>query len=266
MTKTDLPPRNKRRSPNPATVRTLDRGLAILEHLSTGDGHKLLDVSESVGLPLSTTYRLLEALVLRGFVQHDQHAGRYSIGIRAFEVGSRYVRTNVTEAALPAMRRLAERVNETVNMAVRDGLYAVYIQQIEGRQRVRMFTRVGARVPLYCTGVGKALLAWEEREILSELPVEQWILYTPKTHLSLNTLAEDLSRVSKGGIAVDDEEYETGIRCLAAPIRSHGGKVVAAVSVSAPLTRFDDKTMPGISQELLKCASEISSRLGWADI
>lgn len=217
-------------------------------------------------MPVSTTFRLLDALVSRGFAQHDEVSGLYSVGIKAFEIGSRYVRNSVPEAALPAMHKLAGRLNESVNLAVRDGPFAVYVQQVEGGQRVRMFTRVGARVPLYCTGVGKALLAWDRQEHLDELRGIDWVPYTANTHKSMDTLRADLAKTQQTGTAIDDEEFESGVRCLAAPIRSRAGKVVAAVSVSAPTARFGHEDIPRFQEELLACAYEISSRLGWIDL
>lgn len=254
-----------RESSSGPTVRTLDRGLAILEHLHTEEVHRLSDVARAVGLSASTTYRLLETLVTRGFAQRDTSSGRYSLGVRAFEVGASYVRTNVPEVALSGMRKLAEQLNESVNLAVRDGQSAVYIQQIEGRQSVRMFTKVGARVPLYCTGVGKALLAWEERGQVATLSEEQWVQFTPHTHTTIKSLGNDLDQIVKVGIAIDDEEFEMGVRCAAAPLRSRTGRVVAALSVSAPIARFGHDRIPVIREELLQCAGEISSRLGWAN-
>lgn len=246
-------------------VRALDRGLAILGELGAGTPRTLSQIASALDLPYSTTHRLLDTLAARGFVQQSQPHGPYAIGVRTFEIGSSYVRSGLTEAADPAMVALMEDLTETVNLAVRDGADAIYLHQVEGRQKVRMFTRVGARAPLHCSGVGKALLAWEERSMLDALAAGgTFDRYTPNTRTTAEGLAGDLDTTCAMGYAVDLEEYELGVRCVAAPVRDAGGRTVAAISVSAPLGRFGDDRLHAIGEQLVRCAADVSRRLGWS--
>ncbi len=249
-----------------AAVRALERGLSLLETLARSPRLALTALAQETGLPASTAYRLLETMRRRGFVQYVPEAGVYQLGVRAFEVGNAFVQTlGLHEAALPAMRRLVEEVNETVNLAVRDGTEAVYVGQVEGQHLVRMFTQIGTRAPLYCTGVGKALLAWADPADVAALfrdgPLQA---YTPRTITDPERLAAELDRVRAAGFALDDEERELGVRCIAAPIRGRAGQVVAALSLSAPASRLSDARVAELAPRVMATARAISRNLGWA--
>ena len=245
-------------------VRALDRGLALLEAISEAPGAQA-EIAHRLGFPVSTTFRLLETLRLRGYVTRSQESGRYQVGIRAFEVGSGFVVENMLrDLADPEMRRLVASFNEAVNLAVLDGREAVYIHQIEGNHVVRFFTRLGARVPLYCTGVGKVLMAWGPQDLvvrlLDQAPLQA---FTPNTHTRAPDLLAELARVRELGFALDDEERELGVRCVAVPIRDRNGSVVAAMSLSAPAVRLPAQVLGRAQPELIRAANAVSSRLGW---
>jgi len=246
-------------------VRALDRGLALLVELGRGGERPLRDLAIAVGLSPSTTHRLLEALIARGFARQAGRHGPYALGVRALEVGSAYVSGGVTEASHEAMAAVMTEFNETVNLAVRDCAHAVYVHQVEGQQRVRMFTRIGARVPLHVSGVGKALLAWDPTTAPEDLADENGHLkaYTASTLVTPATLRRELGATARRGYAIDREEYEPGVRCAAAPVRDASGEVVAAISVSAPVFRLDDSRLAEVGGRLVEAATRISLRLGW---
>jgi IclR family acetate operon transcriptional repressor len=224
----------------------------------------LTEISTTLKLPYSTTFRILETLVQRGFVHQSQPYGAYVVGVKAFEVGAGYMRTSLSAAARPEMEDLAKELNETCNLAIRDGSEAVYVDQVEGSRRVRMFTRVGARAPLHCTGVGKALLAGERREVVESILGSQPLpRYTSNSVSTLRALLKELGATRSRGYALDLEEYEMGVRCAAAPIRDAGGKVIASISVSAPVQRFPDEKLEAVGRYVTDCATSISMRLGW---
>ena len=246
-----------------APVRALDRGLAILEVLADGSPLPLRDVAEATRLAPSTAHRLLDTLVRRGFVDLDADRGRYAIGPRAFAVGSTFVRRGLHAAAQAPMSALRDALGETVNLAVRDGDHAVYVHQEEGNRAVRLFTRVGARVPLHASGVGKALLAWSEPALRDALLARlSLVSCTPATLTTPAALRADLETSARRGYALDIEEVEHGVRCAAAPVRDARG-VVAALSVSAPSDRFDDERLRQVADALVAAADETSKRLGW---
>lgn len=247
------------------SIRALERGLLVLETLGQSASQSLSDVSRATGLSCSTTFRILETLRQRGYVEQDELAGRYRIGFRSLQLGSMYsASAALPQAAHPAMQELVRKINETVNLAILDGSDAVYVHQVEAEQSIRMFTRLGARAPLYCTGVGKVLLAWlppdDTKRLLGNRPREA---FTPTTRTALKEILADLAAVRRQSYAVDDEERERGIRCVTAPVRDAAGTVVAALSVSAPTTRLPKRLIPAWAREVLTAASQVSHRLGY---
>lgn len=248
-------------------VRALDRGLAVLEVLAKAPELPLTELADRVGLAYSTAHRILETLRQRGFVTQSAQTGLYSLGIRAFEIGAGFLaKGQLPDAAQGAMKALVEALNETVNLAVQDGGEAIYIHQVEGRQKVRMFTQIGARTPLHASGVGKVLLAWQAAEAVRRLLRERPLTaYTDSTLTRPESVFEELSQVRERGYALDLEEFEPGVRCVAAPVRERGGAVVAALSVSAPTARLEGAALGTVAEGILRTAREISTRLGWLE-
>lgn len=253
------------RTSEPTGVRALERGLRLLEELGGGEALSLSELARRTELTPSTTYRLLETLRRRRFVDWDETSGLWRIGLRAYQIGQAFCHPNsLSSLALEAMQQLVACVNETVNLAVLDGTEAVYIQQVESSQMLRMFTQLGARVPLHCTGVGKVLLAWrppeEVRRLLGPEPLPA---FTPNTLTRLEAILRELARVQQQGYALDREEREIGVRCLAAPVRDATGRVVAALSLSAPAVRLPDSRLTELVPAVLETAQNLSLRLGW---
>jgi IclR family acetate operon transcriptional repressor len=248
------------------TVRSLVRGLQVLEILARTPELSLTEIARRANLPFSTTHRLLETLCRRGFVTQPEASGRYRLGLKAFEVGIAFLASHrLPEVARPVMVELVKHLNETANLAVRDGREAVYVLQVESPRMLRLFAHPGARHPLYCTGVGKVLLAWEpEPEVRSLLGPGPLPRYTPRTLTDPETVLQELRAVRARGYAVDREERETGVRCVAAPVRDATGRVVAALSVSAPATRLPYRRIPEVAGATTAAASRISHLLGFS--
>ncbi len=253
------------RSAEVSEVRTLERGLHLLEVLSEAETLSLSELARRTELSPSTAYRLLETLRRRGFVDWDEARGLWKVGLRAYQVGSAFLtRGGLIEAAIPEMEKLVDELNETVNLAVLDGNEVVYIAQVEGRQLIRMFTRIGARAPIYCTGVGKALmLEHSEAEVRRIVGAGPFKPYTAKTITTLEGFLETLRQARQRRFVVDDEEREDGVRCIAAPIHDNRGKVVASMSLSAPASRVPDERLDALGARVRQAADAVSSRLGW---
>lgn len=244
-----------------AEVRTLERGLLLLQALGQSGPVSLSELARLTKLSPSTAYRLLETLRRHGFVAWDGNFWR--VGLRCYQVGLSFVaRGGLLEAAPPQMRQLVAQVGESVNLAVLDGSEAVYVHQVEGHHLVRMFTHLGGRVPLHCSGVGKVLLAWcapdEAKKLLGEGP---YTAFTPKTLTQWSTLEAELSKIRQQGYALDDEEREAGVRCIAAPIQDRSG-VVGAISLSAPVLRLPLNALHQVVPLVLETARRISAGLG----
>ncbi len=243
-------------------VQSLGRGLSLLDSLAESpDGISLSDVCQQVGLSVSTAHRLLTTLEQQGYVRCHPGTRRWSIGVQAFIVGSAFVKArDLLEIARPRMRSLMEQSGETVNLAVLDGGEAVFLAQVECRQMMRALAPPGVRVPLHCSGLGKALLA-----ALPEVEVERILRQhglprlTPRTLTTIARLRSDLARTRERGYALDDQEHSIGLRCVAAAVFNEHGEQVGAVSLSGPVVRIPDERVAILGGLVRKTAQAITS-------
>lgn len=245
-------------------VQALVRALEVLEYMTAVGGEaSLSEVAAAVSLPRSTTHRLLNTLLARGFTAQDPESGRYCIGPRSFVVGSAYAARNaLRRAARPLLQELAAQTGETVNLAIREADEAIYLDQIQSRHILQAFVNPGAAVPLYCTGVGKALmLGMTESELHAYLDSIELAAFTPKTLARAEPLLADLRRARARGYALDDEERELGVCCAAAPIVFLGGQAMAAVSVSAPSYRASPARLHTFGRSVRQSADRIAGAL-----
>ncbi|MBO8137325.1 MAG: IclR family transcriptional regulator [Desulfotomaculum sp.] len=247
-------------------VQSLDRALSILEELSRHDsGLGVTDISSVLGLHKSTVYRLLHTLMIRGYVEKIVSTEKYRLGLKIIELGQKRLEsTEIRSEARHYLVKLMEETNETVHLCVLDNREVVYIDKVESSNTVRMYSRIGRRAPLYCTGVGKAILAfWPEEEIKKYVKEKGLSRKTDNTITELNQLLKHLEEVRQKGYAVDNEEHDPGIRCVAAPVQDYTGNVVASISVSGPTTRIAEDQVKLLAAKVKKCALNISKQLGY---
>lgn len=247
---------------SPEGARALGRALDLLEAVGRESGG-LSDLARRCGLHPSTAYRMLETFRRRGFLDRDGVTGEYRIGGQIFRLGALYdVEGSLRAAALGPMGRLRDRLNENVNLGLLEGNEVVYAAQRESTRALRMFTQTGARAPLHCTGVGKALLfGRSDEEVRALLGAEPYARPTERSHGSLADFLKDLRQSERRGYAVDDEEREEGVRCVAAPIWGPGGKVVAGLSVSAPSSRLPKREVTTVGEALLEATRAVEAAL-----
>ncbi|BBN96646.1 IclR family transcriptional regulator [Deinococcus grandis] len=255
----------------PGGVRTLERGLSVLWALATLREAPLSQVARAAGLSASTAYRLLETLRQQGFVEWEEASGLFRVGLRAYQVGAAFDAAHaLTAAAAPEMRALVAELGESANLAVLRphgaGLEAAYVHQVEGPQLVRMFTQTGASAPLHASGVGKVLLAARpEAEARRALEATTLTAYTSHTLTTVDAALAAVARVRGEGFALDDQERELGVRCVAVPVPGADGQVAAALSVSAPTSRLTPEQVPRFLAAAQAAASRIAVRLGHRD-
>lgn len=199
-----------------------------------------------------------------GFVSQDEERGLWFVGVKAFTVGSAFVRArDFVAIARPFMRELMELSGETVNLAVLDQDEPVYLTQIECRQMIRAHALPGVRPPAHCSGVGKALLATLPEARVAALAQRRGLpRYTPKTIVTLAALREELARVRERGWAVDDEEHSLGMRCVASVLRDEHGEAIAAISLTGPAARMTDARLPELGAAVRATALKITLALG----
>jgi IclR family acetate operon transcriptional repressor len=247
-------------------VQSLNRALSLLAAVARShDGLTLTELAQTVGLPPSTTHRLLTTLQQARFVRFDPVGHLWQVGVEAFVVGNAFARTrDVVMMARPQMRRLMEESGETVNLYVADeGGEAVCMAQVECRQLMRAIARPGGRVKMHCSGVGKAILAWlPEREVGKVLERHGLPRVTERTLTAPKALRADLELVRRRGYAVDDEEHAVGLRCVAAPILDEHGAPLAGLSVSGPTARIPDHRVSLLGALVAQAAGAVTAEIG----
>lgn len=225
-----------------------------------------VDIARRTGFNKSTVMRLLLSLEKVGYLEKDPVSGEYCIGVGLFEAGSKYLdQPDLHRQAMPILSELAGTCKETAYLAVLSGSEAVFLDRVEGSKAIRMPSRVGSRVPLYCTGAGKAILAFQETErIQALLDAVQLEPFTPHTLTDRERLLQDLERVRRIGYAVDNQEYEEEIKSLGAPIRDRSGKVLASICLAGPVWLIsDEETERWLGGETAEAARRISQKLGF---
>lgn len=251
------------------SVQSIDRVLDILETLSSvPQGMLLTELSAKVGLHVSTTHRLVHMLVDRGYAMKERETGKYRLTLRTFEIGSRVSSVwDLMSMAKPYLDDLASQSQEAVHLVERDGNGVVYLYKAEPfRQLVRMGSHYGLRNPMYCTGVGKSILALlPEEEVDRIWSSESITAFSPNTITDLEQMHRELAQIRQRGYAIDNEEHELGVRCMAVAIRNWEGAPVAAVSISAPASRMDDAMIERMLPRLQSAAGSISAMLGWKE-
>lgn len=247
-------------------VQTLERALDLIELLAIAkNGLGVTEISQQIGLPKSTVFRLLAALVRRGYAEKDSKTSTYKLGLRFIEISGLFLKKlELKTEALPVMRRLAEIVGQPVHLAVLDGQEAIYIEKVELVNSIRMYSQIGKRVPVYCSAIGKMLLAGLAPELQSEI-LDRLVFkkHTENTILTKETLVKELQTVRNQGWAVDNEEHEKAVRCIAAPVYDYTRKVIAAVSVSGDKRVIRPERDVEIAGYVMKAAQDISRRMGF---
>jgi IclR family KDG regulon transcriptional repressor len=251
-------------------VQTIQRMSSILETLGQSpQGISIRDLSAELKLPKGTIHRLLASLAYFGYVRQDSKTKNYSLGLKLLELGNILLgQLDLRKVAEPYLRNLGEKTKETVHLVILDQKEVVYIEKVEMDQKpsgLRMASRVGGRNPAHSCAVGKVLLAYLPREEVESLIKEKGLpRRTENTITDPGQLQEILQAVRKQGFAIDDEENEQGIRCVAAPVLNEAGKVAAAVSISGPSFRVSRRMVQEkLKKEVMETALQISERLGY---
>ncbi|NBK24303.1 MAG: IclR family transcriptional regulator [Spirochaetia bacterium] len=243
------------------------RTIAILETLSRHQSINLESLAKETKLPKATLLRFLSTLVSLGYVYRDP-SDLYSLTLKMFSVGSHGLEhIDLIHVANPIAQRLCDELGETVHMGVKEDNEAVYVLKKESSFTIRMYSRVGKTIPLYCTAIGKIMLSdLSEEELKKYLEAIHLKPFTPNTIQDPQKLNEELKQIRKQGWASDNEEHEMGTLCLGAPIRDYTGKVVAAMSVSWPLFRFNPEEQKRITCSITDACEGLSRLLGWTNV
>ena len=222
------------------------------------------ELSRRLGLAKSTVHRLAVTLVSEGLLEQDRDNAKYHLGIALFRLGALVRRRmNVSNEARPYLYDLREKINETVHLAILDGSEIMYVYNLESTQAIRMRSDIGVRKPAYCTAEGQAILAFQPAEVIERVVAAGLAPRTPKTLTAADKFIKALGVVRQRGCAIEDEESELGMVCIAAPIRDDSGDVVAAVGIAGPLMRLSKKSIAAFIPHVIATADLVSVRLGY---
>ncbi len=249
-------------------VKSVERALSLLELLGAGDDSLgISELARRSGLAVGTVHRLLNTLNRLGYVEQDVETRKYALGIHIIHLrGAVARRLKLGEQAMPIMKALMRRINETVHLAVLSEGEIFYIDRIEGLQTQNMYTQIGKRGPVHCTALGKTMLAYLPDTAVDQILTDKGMpRVTSRTITSPTILKQQLVEIRKQGFAVDDNESEMSVRCIAAPIRNYTGKVVAALSISGPAARMRPERDHELSREVRWAAQQISVGLGYVN-
>jgi len=246
-------------------ITALQRGLRLLHLFSESPrGLTAKQVASLSRLPVSTVHRFLVNLDRAGFLNCSGD-GVYHLGIVCFAIGQAALgQLDIRRLSLPYLQELNLQTRETIHLTIRHGLSAVYVEKLDSMEPLRIHSRIGAGVPLYCTAVGKIMLAYlpkdEQDRVIRQLDLKR---LTPNTVGSLQELQTELYRVRKNGYACDMEEHELHIRCIAAPIWDHTGGVHASLSLTAPMVRMPVNRLRQLAPLVQEAGARISRELGY---
>lgn len=247
-------------------VQVLERALDILEVLG-GEGSEwmLAELSKRLGVHKSTLHRLLMVLEERRFVEKSPKNGKYRLGLKLFELGSKAVaQLDLREQARPCLEHLVFQTGETAHLCVLDEGEVLYLEKVEAPRTMRVPSIVGRRYPAHCGSAGKALLAFLPENELDEIIKRHGLrAFTRNTITTPAQLKEELRLVRERGYAVDNEEFEEGLRCIGAPVRDYSGKVVASISIAGPAFRLTQDKIPVMARSVVEAANQLSAEVGF---
>ena len=251
-------------APGDGAVQALDRALNLLDVLAMGEGIALGELAKRVGLAPSSAYRLLQTLAARGYVEFLQRDQLWAVGVEAFRTGQAFQRRySIASVGRPILSELVAQSGETANIAIYEGGEIVFVAQVESSEPIRAFFRSGERRAAHASGIGKALLAEMPRRAVDRILADRGLQrFTSSTLTDPAVLHADLSRTHVRGWALDDEERNSGMRCIAAAIFNEFGDPVAGLSVSGPTGRLDDARVAALGPLVAAAAAEITRLVG----
>ncbi|ADQ06242.1 transcriptional regulator, IclR family [Caldicellulosiruptor hydrothermalis 108] len=249
-----------------SNIQVLERAINILELLGEKPkGIGISEISRELNLPKSTVHRILDTLLQKGYVEKNMENDKYKLGLRIVELSNKILSNmELRNEAHPYLEELMNYSNEVVHLCVlRDG-EMVYIDKVECPNPIRLYSQIGRRVPVHCTAVGKATLAFLPREeVISILQRKGMSRRTKNTITDMQKLLNQLEEIRELGYAVDDVENEEGVRGIGAPVFNYTGRVVAAISIAGPVSRITKERIPDLAEKLKETAQKISERLGY---
>jgi IclR family transcriptional regulator, acetate operon repressor len=245
-------------------IKSLDRAMDVFAYLSQAQGKTLSAIAAEMDQSPATIYRILVTLESKGLVEFDGEEQLWHIGSGAFVIGARFLRrTSLVERARPIMRRLMEATGETANLGIEREGAVLFVSQVETHASIRAFFPPGTLSPMHASGIGKALLAQMQPDRLDKWLAEDVLqTFTASTITNASSLKASLQQVRLQGFAVDDEERNAGMRCIAAPVFDMNREAVAGISVSGPTSRVGIQDVARLSRPVMDAAQQLTLAIG----
>lgn len=247
-------------------IQSVERALQILDLFNEQATElKITEISKLMGLSKSTLHSLLKTLQLHGYIDQNPENGKYRLGMKLVERGHFVVGSiDIRQKAKGWLTELSQHTGQTTHLGILDGREGVYIEKIEGKLAAIAYSRIGRRLPVHATAIGKVLIAWlGESERNALLEGYQYTAFTPATLASRDALLAALAQTRELGYALDSEENEQGVRCVAVPVWNHESRVVAALSLSTLTSRVDDAELAHFREQLQQAGLQLSRALGY---
>jgi len=247
-------------------MKSLQRVFRIVDLLRDRREIRLQEIADSLRLQKSTAYRLTAELCAEGYLHKSPETKTYTLGMKFVDISSSIIdNMDIRALAKPGIRNLNEVTQETVHLAMLVDRQVIYIDKEESPRAVRLYSQIGKVAPLYCTGVGKAVLAFQPLDTVEELLARvRFSRYTPNTIVDRQALTRELAVVRKRGFALDNEEHEPNVGCIAAPLWDHSQRVIGSISITAVLHRsVRIEQLLEYREALVATCDEISRKLGF---
>ena len=247
-------------------IQSVERALQILNLFNEQVTElKITEISKQMGLSKSTLHSLLKTLQLHGYIDQNPENGKYRLGMKLVERGYFVVGTmDIRQKAKSWLTTLSQETGQTTHLGILDGNEGVYIEKIEGRLAAIAYSRIGRRLPVHATAIGKVLLAWlGDEELAAVLHEYQFKGFTPSTITDHASLLAALKETQHNDYALDNEENEQGVRCIAVPVWNHESRVIAALSLSTLTSRVNDSELATYRQMLMAAGLGLSKELGY---
>lgn len=259
-------PTGKKPKGTSSHVQSVEKALLLIELLA-GENRELTltEISQKSGWPKSTVHGLLSTLRDYHYIDQSELNGSYRLGVRFFEVGNIVARSwDIRQVAMPYMQDLNSRLGEMVQLGTEDKGEVLYLDKVDSNHLIRIVSEIGRRLPMHCSGLGKAMLAYlswgDVKRITARHGMERMTSHTITT---LPELEKELATVRKRGYALDDREIMEGLRCVAAPIFIENGQVKYAISVSGMYNNMTGERLDEIAEAVKDAAAGISRNMGY---
>jgi len=246
-------------------VRAVERALQILKCFDDQHPERgVTEIAEAVGLHKATAHRILSTMIHYGFIERSADGLKYRLGVQLVDLGFKVTRRmDLRREAMPHISKLSTQVNEAVDLSIWDQSQVLYIEMIQRQHTLTITATIGQRLPGYCTASGKVFLAHLEDEELSRYLQTPMPKFTKNTVTDAEELRKILRAIRENGYATDNEEFEYGVRAIAAPVYNQQNRIVGAVSIPGPANRLLQERVKEVAPLLIETTKEISRRLGW---